>query len=445
MQILYKKGGAIMTSIWVEDINPTSFEKLEGDAHTDVLIIGGGITGVLCAYILKSAGIDCILVEAERICSGISKNTTAKITAQHGLIYHKILKSIGKENARLYFDAQSQALCEYSKLCRSLGCDYEKKDSYVYSLDDAKKIENELEALERIGVEADFSSASSLPFEVAGAVRLKDQAQFHPLKFVFAVAKGLPICEHTKVIELAPGKAITESGVITCKKIIVATHFPILNKHGGYFLKMYQHRSYVMSLEGAQDVDGMYVDEDGKGLSFRNYGDLLLLGGGAHRTGKNGGNWSELEDFVRTYYSKARILNKWATQDCMTLDGMAYIGQYSKSTPDLYVATGFNKWGMTSAMLSANILSDLVQEKPNPYARLFSPQRSILKPQLAVNVFESLIGMLRPTVPRCPHLGCALKYNQAEHSWDCPCHGSRFSESGKLIDNPATGDKKNIK
>ena len=241
--------------------------------------------------------------------------------------------------------------------------------------------------------------------------------------------------------ELLPGKAITQYGEIAFRKAIVATHFPILNKHGGYFLKLYQHRSYVLALDGAPSVDGIYVDESEKGLSFRNWQNLLLLGGGSHRTGKTGGNWKELEEFARTFLGGAKILGKWATQDCMTLDGVPYIGPYSKSTPDLYVATGFNKWGMTSAMVSAMILSDSICGKTNPYAPVFSPSRSILHPQLLLNTAESLAGLLKPTAPRCPHLGCALKYNPAEHSWDCSCHGSRFSESGKLLDNPATDDK----
>ena len=205
---------------------------------------------------------------------------------------------------------------------------------------------------------------------------------------------------------------------------------------------MYQHRSYVLALDGVKNVDGMYVDEDKKGLSFRSCGNLLLLGGGAHRTGKKGGNWRELEAFARTYYPSATAVSKWATQDCMTLDGIAYIGRYSKSTDNLYVATGFNKWGMTSAMVSAMILSDMVCDKDNEYAEIFSPSRSILQPQLVVNAFESIVGLLTPTAPRCPHLGCALKYNATEHTWDCPCHGSRFTQSGRLIDNPATDDKR---
>ena len=186
----------------------------------------------------------------------------------------------------------------------------------------------------------------------------------------------------------------------------------------------------------------MYVDEAQTGMSFRNYENLLLVGGGDHRTGKQGGAWQELRDFTQQYYPKATEKYHWATQDCMTLDGVPYIGPYSAGTSGLYVATGYNKWGMTSSMVSAMVLCELVQGKPSPYAEVFSPSRTILRPQLAVNGFEALVGLLTPSARRCPHLGCALKWNPQEHTWDCPCHGSRFTEDGRLIDNPATGNLK---
>ncbi len=428
-------------SIWEKDSQQVRFEALKENKNTDVLIIGGGIAGILCAYKLKNAGTDCLLVEATEICGGITKNTTAKITLQHGLIYDKMIRRFGVDKARLYAEAQIKACREYARLCKNIDCDYEIRDSYVYSLNDRKKLEKEVTALGRIGVKAAFSDAKELPFKVSGAVRVKDQAQFHPLKFLYAIAKDLTIYEHTKVIELMPHMVKTSHGEITYKKLIIATHFPMLNKHGLYPLKLYQHRSYVIALKWAQNVDGMYVDECDTGLSFRSYDDLLLLGGGGHRTGKQGGCWQELEDFSKKHYNNAGIVAKWATQDCMTLDDIPYIGKYSKSLPDVFVTTGFNKWGMTNAMVAADILCDLVQGKQNPYVAVFDPSRTVLHPQLAVNVFESTIGLLTPTTPRCPHLGCALKYNKAEHTWDCSCHGSRFTEHGELIDNPATDDK----
>lgn len=429
-----------MSSVWEKQAPKLRFDPLEGNKSTDVLIVGGGIAGILCAWKLKNAGVDCMVAEAKQICSGITKNTTAKITLQHGLIYQKLIKSFGEEYASLYLEAQTLAGKNYAQLCKNIDCDYETKDSYVYSLDNRSKIEREIVALCKLGVDADFSSVGELPFAVAGAVRLKNQAQFHPLKFLYAMAKDLPIFQDTKVVGLKPGKAVTNRGEIAYKRLIIATHFPILNKHGSYFLKLYQHRSYVLALKNAQPVKGMYVDESDKGLSFRSFGELLLLGGGGHRTGKQGGCWQELEEFAKKHYPKAQVVGKWATQDCMTLDAVPYIGQYAKSTPDVYVTTGFQKWGMTNAMVAADILCDLIQDAPNPYAKVFSPSRRILRPQLAVNAFESTLGLLTPTAPRCPHLGCALKYNAQEHSWDCPCHGSRFTHEGELIDNPATDD-----
>ena len=433
-----------MESLWVKDSQKTNFKALDGIARTDVLIVGGGIAGILCAYKLKEAGVDCMLVEADEICGGITKNTTAKITVGHGLIYDKLIRRYGEDKARHYLRAQIDAAEEYARLCRNVECDYEVCDSYVYSLNDRKKIEKEVEALKRLGVKAELSACPELPFKVAGAVRIKDQAQFDPLKFLYAMAKDLPIYEHTKVLEFGKNKVRTNRGEISFKKLIIATHFPIINKHGAYFLKLYQHRSYVIALSGAGKIRGMYVDESDAGLSFRQSGEYLLLGGGSHRTGKKGGCWQELENFAKKHYPKAEIITRWATQDCMSLDGVSYIGRYSKSTPNVFVATGFNKWGMTNAMAAANILCGLVCGKENANADVFCPSRSILHPQLAVNAFETVISFLTPTAPRCPHLGCALKYNSAEHSWDCSCHGSRFSEDGELIDNPATDDHRRI-
>ncbi len=430
-----------MDSIWLKTAKKPRFDALDENKKTDVLIIGGGIAGILCAYKLKNAGIECMLAEATEICGGITKNTTAKITLGHGLIYDNLIRRFGEEKARLYAKAQRKAIDEYAHLCGGIDCDYETKDNYVYSLKNGKEIEKEILALNRLHVDAIFSDTPELPFPVTWAVRIKNQAQFHPLKFLYAIAKDLPIYEHTKVLELIPHKAITNHGEITFKKLIIATHFPMLNKHGLYPLKLYQHRSYVLAIKGVQRINGMYVDESDTGLSFRSYGDLLLLGGGGHRTGKPGGCWQELEAFTKQNFKHAEIVSKWATQDCMTLDDIPYIGQYSKSTPDVFLATGFHKWGMTNAMVASNILCDLIQDKNNPYAEVFAPTRSMLHRQLAVNAFDSIVGLLTPTAPRCPHLGCALKYNRAEHTWDCPCHGSRFTEDGQLIDNPATDDK----
>ncbi len=426
-----------MRSFWEEAEDLPQFDSLQQDADTDVLIIGGGMAGILCAHALQEAGLDYLLVEAHRIAGGVTGKTTAKLTAQHGLCYHKL-----GPWANAYYRANQDALERYRTLCRGIDCGYQEQDSYVYSLDDLAGLEQEIQALKKQKAPAQLVTGTGLPFPVAGAVRLAGQAQFHPLKFIAAIARPLQIFENTPVLELVGTTAVTPQGKIRAKRVVVATHFPFLNKHGSYFMKMYQDRSYVLALKGAGPIDGMYVDAKSGGLSVRSCGDVLLLGGGSHRTGKPGGGWEPLRKAARQYFPQAREIAAWATQDCMTLDAMPYIGPYSASTRGLYVATGFNKWGMTGSMAAAIVLRQLLQGRPSPYGELFSPSRSMLKIQLAANAAHALTGWLTPAAPRCPHLGCTLKWNPQEHSWDCPCHGSRFSEDGTLLDNPATGGLK---
>ncbi|MDD6678485.1 MAG: FAD-dependent oxidoreductase [Firmicutes bacterium] len=429
-----------MESIWKSTCDLPRFPRLTENIRTDVLVIGGGMAGLLCTRFLKDAGVSVVLAEADTLCSGTTGNTTAKLTLQHGLIYRKLLSRFGQERAKQYLQANADALSRYESMCRDIDCDYRELSSFVYAKNDPKKLDAELEALQILGYPAVWVSDLPLPLTTVGGIRMDHQAQFHPLKFAAAIAKGLPIYEHTAVRDLVGTTAVTDGGRIFAQKIIVCTHFPFLNKHGSYFLKLYQHRSYVLALKGAGDVGGMYIDADGDGLSFRNYGEYLLLGGGSHRTGQKGGGWQELRDFARSAYPASSEVYHWAAQDCMTLDGIPYIGPYSAGTENLYVATGFQKWGMTSSMAAASLLCDLVLERGNPYAEVFSPSRSMLRPQLAVNAFHAAAGYLTPTTKRCPHLGCALKWNPQEHSWDCSCHGSRFSSEGELLDGPATGD-----
>lgn len=429
-----------MKSLWYEHIDRLDFPTLKNDIETEVLIIGGGIAGILTAYFLQEKGVPYVLVEKDKICGGTTGNTTAKITFQHGLIYDKLLRSAGIEKTKMYLQANKAAFEQYAKLCKNIDCDYEIKDNYVYSRDDRKKLEDEITALSQIGYNAVLKENLPLPIDTVGAVCFENQAQFHPLKFLFSIAKNLQIYEHTFVREMIGKTAVTDSCKIQADKVIVTTHFPFINKHGSYFLKLYQHRSYVIALENAQNVNGMFVDESQTGLSFRNYREFLLLGGGGHRTGKKGGNWSELREFAKNNYPNGVEKYFWAAQDCMSLDHIPYIGRYSKNTLDLYTASGFNKWGMTGAMLSAMLLSDMVCGEHNDFEEVFSPSRNMIKPQLFINGFESVTNLLTLSQKRCPHLGCALKWNSDEHSWDCACHGSRFSEDGKVLDNPANGD-----
>ena len=436
------KGKLLMNSVWSDHINIPQFPQLKKDINTEVLIVGGGMCGILCAYFLKEKGIDYVLVEGERIGQGITKNTTAKITSQHGLIYDKLIKNAGIEKAKMYLQSNEDALAKFRELCKNIKCDFEQKDAYTYSLSDEKQLEDEVKAVNVLGLKAEFVEKLPLPFETKGAIKVGNQAQFNPLRFLSEIAKGLNIFENTFIRDIKDHTAIADDVKITANKIIVATHFPFINKHGSYFLKMYQHRSYVIALQNAPEVNGMYVDEAQKGMSFRNYKDLLLIGGGDHRTGKMGGNWQELREFAKKNYPEATEKYAWATQDCMSLDGIPYIGHYSKQTPHMYVATGFNKWGMTSSMVAAMILSDMVMGKENEYREVYSPHRSMLKQQLLINGVDAVSNLLTPSIKRCPHMGCSLKWNKNERTWDCPCHGSRFESDGKLIDNPAKHNAK---
>ena len=432
----------MMDSIWGKDVQMPRFPQLDRDLHTDVLIIGGGLAGLLCAWNLNRAGIDCVLIEQNQLMQSVSGRTTAKLTSQHGLIYGKLLKKFGVEQARLYWQANQNALAELSALAETAACDYKLENNYIYATDGTQKLEAEMAACEKLGLPARWEESLPLPFPVTGAIGFSGQAQFHPLKLAAHIAKGLQIFENTKALAFLGNQVQTPTGTISAENIIVATHFPMLNKHGAYFLKLYQQRSYVIALENAPGIEGMYLDCAENGLSIRSAGQWLLLGGGGHRTGKEGLGWRLPELAAEKFYPKAQIAARWATQDCMSLDGMPYIGRYSKATPHLYVATGFQKWGMSNSMLSAMLLTDLIRGKENPYAELFSPSRSMLHKQLLCNGVETTMNLLRPTKPRCPHLGCALRWNKAEHSWDCPCHGSRFDKSGKVLNNPASDDMK---
>lgn len=431
-----------MESLWKQDAAPLHFRSLEKDCKTDVLVIGGGIAGILCAYMLRKRRIDCLLVEADRICSGVTGNTTAKVTAQHGLCYAKIAKRFGISAARKYYEANCKAIDFYRSVCKSFPCDFRERDSFVYSKRGEGMLAEELSVLREIGADASAVKETELPMPISGALMLPGQYQIHPLKFLFGLSVSLPILEKTRVEKIHGTTALTDRGSIHARHIIIATHFPMINTHGFYFLKLYQSRSYVLAINGVPKTEGMYIDEAEDGLSFRNAGDFLLLGGGSHRTGTHGSGWRELERFAEQYYPNAEICARWATQDCMTLDGFPYIGNYSYGIKNIYVATGFEKWGMTRAVIAAEMICDMIEGKGNCLSPLFSPSRSWLHPQLLKNAGETVLNFLKPVPRRCPHMGCALKWNPRERTWDCPCHGSRFSSSGGLLNEPA---KRNLK
>lgn len=471
------------TSLWETGISFKEKKQWQGDGTAEAVIIGGGITGILTAHFLRKKGVDSIILEADKTASGQTRNTTAKITSLHGLMYDQLIKDFGKEKASLYAKANEEAISLYESLIKdnSISCHFSRLPAYIYSTTDSDSIEKELKAATECGIPAEFTDKSALPFPIKGALRFPNQAQFHPLEFLQAIVQPLTIYENSRVIDIIDNTVITRQGKITAKHVIMTSHFPFLITPGYYFARMHQERSYCLALKTPFPLDGTYKEERKAGFSFRRHEDMLILGGSGHRTGENktGGQYEELRALARQYFPEAEEKYCWSAQDCQTLDGIPYIGRFSEQTPDWYVATGFQKWGMTTAMVAANLLSDMITGKENPYEEVFSPQRfkltasitslldetkhsavglvlkklkpvpsdlSAIEPGTGrvveldgekVGIYKDKQGIIFAVDPKCPHLGCQLEWNEEELTWDCPCHGSRFDYDGGLLDEPA--------
>lgn len=461
-----------MESLWSKTVTLPEYEESPEDMRVQNLVIGGGMAGLLIAYMLQSKGQEVVVLEAAKIASGQTKNTTAKITSQHGYIYHKMIKNVGKARALGYAAANEEAIKKYQEIITKEGiaCHFEKLPSFLYSTEERgrEKLKQEAVAAKELGLKASYISGekiTELPFAVVGAVKFEEQAQFHPLEFLQAIASKLTIYENTRVLEVDDRIITTDKGVVVADNVIFATHYPFPIIPGYYFLRQHQSRSYALALEGEnvpKSLDGMYYGIDKEGLSFRCAEGKLLLGGSSHRTGRR--IWMRETDATSTQnkmkkltpgfqllrkqaealYPQAQEVARWAAQDCMPHDHIPFIGRYSKLREHWYVATGFQKWGMTSAMISAMIISDMIVGKENRYAWVFSPQRFLFKAGIKdflIDAYESAIGLTKGIFVKkgrkCPHMGCALIWNEEEGTWDCPCHGSRFEEDGTLIDNPA--------
>lgn len=473
----------ISKSIWSETTTPKDRRPLPGDMVVDTVIIGGGMAGILTAYFLGQRGRECIVLEANRVGRGQTKNTTAKITSQHNLIYSKLLKNLGKNQARQYADANQEAIQQYKHLIQGehISCEWKECPAYLYTTEDEALLREEFDAAAALGLPAELRRQTELPFDVRRALCFEGQARFHPLCFLYHIAEQVTVYEHTVVTKVDEQEVYTNHGKVQAKHIVFAGHYPFVNVPGYYFLKMHQERSYVLALENAADIEGMYLGIGGEGLSFREANGQLLIGGGGHRTGEHpaGGSYEYLRHMAWKYWPDCRETARWSAQDCMTLDGIPYIGTYADSRKNWYVATGFGKWGMTSSMVSAMIISDQICGEDNPYAEVFAPQRmhvamsaktflsegahaaSGLLRQLGqipkeltehlrpghggiveyegekCGVYKDEKGHIYVVSTKCPHLGCQLTWNPDENSFDCPCHGSRFDYRGNRMDGPA--------
>lgn len=398
-------------SIWrsIDTAEKSDYGKMECMEMTDVAIVGGGLCGILCAWFLKDAGVDCILLDKDRIAEGTGKDAMAQVTSQHGLIYSKLLERDGEEKARMYFQANEQAIQKYRELSEQIDCDFEETSSYVYSKNDREKIEKEIDAVDRIGGKADFCETTELPFDISGAVRFPGQAKLNPVKLLNGLVKEL---EKHQNIHIYEGVEIDDwfRHVIWCgihvtvaDHIICTTHIPFYEKLGKYSRKLYMEESCILALGNAQKMNGMYTDEAQGGLSFRSYGDLLLMTGGMYKpeSDREAHEWEKLREAAAMYYPEAKEKASWKVQDCFSLDGIPYIGSYAseRKTPGLYVATGFNGWGMTSAMTAAMLLTEIIlkdkfveaKEAVNySWKEVFSTERKILLPQYFSNIKDTI-------------------------------------------------------
>ncbi|WP_461614602.1 FAD-dependent oxidoreductase [Clostridium sp. Marseille-QA1073] len=489
----------INKSLWLDTTKTTNYEKLNGNFEIDIAIIGGGLAGISTAYMLKKSGFNVAVFEGNRIGENTTGNTTAKITSQHDLIYDKLINDFGKEKARQYADANQSAIKKIKEIIEenNIDCDFEEKIACVYTESEKyiDKIEREVKAAESLGISAEFAKKVALPFDIKAGVVFHNQAQFHPRKYLLALAEkvngdGSYIFEHTRILDVdkEDKKLIlsTKDEKITANKVIVATHFPILNSHGLYFVRMHGERSYVLGLDTKNiNVDGMYISAEKPKRSFRTQKlgdrDVLLLGGESHRTGEFYNTekcYEALKKYGEKLYESMEIIYKWSTQDMTPLDGVPYIGQYSANTENLYVATGFQKWGMTSSTVAAMIITDLISTGKSPWIDVYTPSRfnvassikelggnaskftqrytkgkldypeksikNVGKGEGKVVEYEGRkIGVYRDEQGNyygveiiCTHMQCELQWNNSEKSWDCPCHASRFTIKGEIIEGP---------
>ncbi len=471
-----------MESIWEKSASPALRSALSGDIKTDTLVIGGGIAGILTAYMLTRRNIPCVVVDSGRVADRTTGCTTAKITAQHGLIYAKLRKSFGDDAAHRYLAENLRAVRTYRDIINkeNIDCDFENLSSFLFATESMRELEEEHAAITALCGECRLKGETELPFEVSCTLELPHQAQFNPLKFIHSIARGLKIYENTQVLSISGNGAKTQHGTISARRIVLATHFPFINTPGYYFLRMHKQRSYVLALRDAQKICGTYLGLDCGKLSFRNYHGTLLLGGGGHRCGEFSDEcgYAPLIKAARRLYPDATEALRWSTEDCMTHDGVPYIGRFSKETENIYVATGFNKWGMTTSLVAADLISRKLAGEDTDFG-IFDPQRKNFTPSfrgLLEDAGKSTRGLMKSVFSRpeialsdikrgegkiiehegraygtyldtdgtayivsakCTHLGCRLSWNPDDKTWDCPCHGSRFDFRGNIIGNPA--------
>ena len=512
-------------SYWISFVKNTKkeYKKLQEEIKTEIAIIGGGLTGLSCGYYLSKENKEVVILEKNTICSHTSGNTTGKITSGHGLFYNYLLQTEGKNKAKQYLEANEKAIENIAKIIEeeNIKCDFERQDAYIFTQkqEEVEKIEKEVEALEYLEFPCELvkeiplitknkekesnGNHISIEKEVLAAIKYKNQAQFNPCLYAEGLANKIEerkgkIYEHTKVLDSKKKEdgyeIITDEAKVNAKIVILASHYPIITFPGFYFMKMYQETSYLIAVETKEPLfKGMYICTEEPTISLRTAKNgekrLLLVGGMKHKTGEKidlKDSYKKLEEIAKQLYPDSKVLYRWNTEDCISLDKIPYIGEFSNLMPNVYVATGYKKWGMTTSNIAANIITDKILGKENKYEEVFKSTRlkpiknheelaNILKEvsySLVINKLKNIeayvkdvkqgegkiieiegqkIGAYRDEKgkiflikPYCSHLGCMLSWNNLDKTWDCPCHGSRFNYEGKQIYDPAIKDLEKI-
>lgn len=485
---------------WEMEDRPDPFPSLEGELSVDVAIIGGGIVGVSTARALKDRGLTVAVVEARRVGRGVSGRATAKVTSQHGLRYTTIKDKFGEEQARLYAEAQQAGLRDIEERVRRFGldADFERKPAFVYTREEktVEALEKEVELASRLGLPASLTRDTGLPFEVLAAMRWDDQAQFHPVKYVAGLAATIPgegchVFESSRVTDWEPGRITTAKGGVKAQYVMMATNLP-LGMTGGYFATNYPMAEPMIAAPLRTELPGFYINAEQPGHSIRTHrrdGQLYAVCAGPHsRPGHNDEmekNFVDLEEWLTSNFDAGPVEYRWVNEDYSPMDGAPFVGWSSSDENDRYlVATGFGAWGFTNGAAAATLVADLVEGKDNPWSKLFDATRIkpvagaatfvkenaktaadlvgghiTPKPRSAENlapgeaavvkidgdaiaVFRDEQGKTHAVSAKCTHMGCILGWNATDRTWDCPCHGSRFSLHGEVIAGPAVGPLK---
>ena len=474
-------------SCWVATVPQTDYPALDQSGRADVGVVGGGIVGLTTAYLLAKAGRTVTLLEARRVGRQVTGRSTAKVTAQHALIYAELIDKLGLERARLYGEANHAGVELIAALVADLDidCDFERTNAYAYTHQSHRMtaIEAEANAARELGFDASIVQPAPLPFPTAGALRFTHQAQFNPARYLVAlaeafVAAGGRIFEDTRVADVSRQGRLwrIKSGPhhVDVDDVVVATNIPMFTPIA-YDERMRPrcHTAMAFRAVDVAAIEGMFIGIDAPTHSIRvgrdNDGPLLVVLGPSFTTGNDGDiakRFAELEHWVRANIPAGDVAWRWVNEDYDTADRVPYAGELTRRANRMYVGTGFNGWGISNGTAAAMLIADQVQEIENPWRKLYDPTRAAPKDfnkggdsQSMVDALDDIKagsggvieqgktklavwkdddGTPHAVSESCTHKGCTVTWNNADRTWDCPCHGSMFTCDGKVIHGPAT-------